>query len=273
MLPGYKMKKSILVIILFLTNVMAFNVFEPESQIVPKKQIYYFPAEKIFFYIHFISARYGKPFTDQKVKTEFEKQNWYKVNDNFSESLLNDTDKKNIKKLTGIYNSIISKTKELKELKTEVIWSKEVNFKHDNRKKRLTYIVKKINGGFHVEYEIEDNTNILYSDKYQLKTANFENKCHGYFYDGIYEAVASNFEFIDIEFFPDGRIESSLVYWFTEKKGLSEEEAQKRFSQLKTKIGNHKGSALYSGAKGGGLFPPEYIYLDDKNGFIQIYCP
>lgn len=252
---------------------MAFNVFEPESRIVPKKQIYYFPAEKIFFYIHFISARYGKPFKDPKIKAEFEKQNWYKINENYNDALLNDTDKENINKLSNIYNSIISKTKYLKSLKTEVVWNKDVNFRNDNSKQNISYKVKRTNEGFQVEYTIKDNAKTLFSDRYELKSEHFENKSHGYFYDGIYEAIAANFEFIDIEFFPDGRVESSFVYWLIEKKGLTKVEAEKRFTKLKSKIGNHNGSALYSGSKGGGLFPPEYIYLDDENGFIQIYCP
>ena len=264
---------KLLIILFFLTNAFSFDVFEPESRIVAKKQIYYESAEKIYFHIHFISARYGKPYKDKRLKEEFEKQEWYKVNPNYHDSLLNKIDKQNIENLTGIHNSLTKHIEELKNLKGKITWKKEVNFIDDNKKENLTYSVTKTDSGFNIEYYIENKGKIFHSEKFKLFESLFENECRGYFYDGIYEAVAHNFEFINIEFYPDSRTLTSVKYWLKDNRNLNDNEAENKTKKYKEILTKFNGDALYAGDRGGGIFPHEFIYLKEENAFVCVYTP
>jgi hypothetical protein len=54
-------------------------------------------------YLRFeIAARHGKIFNDQEIQNYFEQQKWYKANPLFSEKMLNETEKENIKILYKI---------------------------------------------------------------------------------------------------------------------------------------------------------------------------
>ena len=82
-------KKLIISFLLLSSNLFGFEVFDPESRIIPKQQLYNKPVQQIYFYRYFIEARYGKKFSDTKIQKEFERQKWYKINPEYSDNILN----------------------------------------------------------------------------------------------------------------------------------------------------------------------------------------
>lgn len=261
------------VLLLFCTTIFAQEVYEPESRLLPKRHLYYESAKKISFYIDFISARYGKKFDNEVSQKEFEAQDWYKVNPDYHDSLLNEIDLENIKNLTAIYNSLKSKTDELKSLTGKTVWEKPVYFIENDETQKCIYTVTKTTDGFKVDFVFENKDGIFYNYDYELSLDEFGDTWGGYPFEGTYEAIAKNFEFINIEFYAYESIESQMTMWFVWSREMEEEKAEVIVNDFVKRMDDFKGEIFFTGFLNDFGFPDEYIYLDDEHGFVLIYAP
>jgi len=258
-------------LLIFGVNLFAFDVFDPVSRNIPKKHFFNVGVKKIYFYIHFISARYGKKFDNHEIQKEFESQKWYKVNNNYNDSLLNEIDKNNVKRLTAIYDSLAAHINQLKTLKNEIVWKKPTKFIINDTNENCIFTINKVSEGFHIKYQFQNTNGIFFKEEYDISLDDFGNTWNGYSFDGAYEAIAINYEFINIEFYPDEKTKSSIIYWYKENRGLNNKQAVDKFNNIEKRILKFKGETFFTGYKNDTVFPHEYIYLPEEKSFVLVY--
>lgn len=262
--------------VLFLLISFALNaqeVYEPESKLMGKRHLYSEAASKIYFYIHFISARYGKKFEDPKVQAEFEKQEWYKVNDSYSDNVLNDTDRKNIQFLTSLHKSISENTGRLRSMSGSLTWEKPVMFLENDPGQKCEFNVTRDGDDFLIEYRFLDQNGEYFKDSYQLSVTDFEDEWGGYPFGGVYEAIARNYEFINIEFVPDDLSERNIIEWYMSAGDLSFEVAAGKYREIEGWLNQFKGEKYFSGNRNDFSFPAEYLYVPAEKAFVTVYHP
>lgn len=267
------MSKIILLIVLCSATLWGHDVFDPQSRPIPKKQIYNQPVKRIYYYIYFISARYGKKFNNAEIQKEFEKQPWYSVNKNYHDSLLNPIDHQNIAMLTALHDSLTKHIRQLKALKSSIVWEKPVHFIENDPDQKCVFTVTKKKNGFKVHVQFQNKDGIYYNDVYSVSMDDFGNEWNGYPSEGAAEAIALNYEFINVEFIPDEKTELSMIGWYQSNRKMSRKQAATHYDQFKKKARSFKGEAYFTGYKNDTLFPEEYIYLSEERSFVLVYTP
>ncbi len=264
-------KKLITYSFIFSLSLFGFQVFDPDLRIIPKKDFCYKSVKHIYYYRYFIEARYGKKFTEKKIREEFEKELWYKINPNYSKKLLNEIDRINIKNLEKLYKSLIGRINQLRKMKEILTWEKKVNFIGDNIKEKLIFKITKKKNSFKIHYQIFNKDKIYYQKNYELFNKDFKKTdLPNAKFEGIYEVIAMNFEFINIEFYPNERMKMFIATWLVDKKGLPKNEADKLAKQVFKDLNNFKGEVFFPGFKDNTCLPPEFIYLQEVKDFVLI---